>query len=102
MATSLINIRGTSKGIILTLDDEGMITDIFAELKSFLVKNHLNVKNDNAPITVKLGYRYLKESQELELRKLLEDEYELYIANLSSEMTSKSQEIKKYHDHKLT
>jgi len=101
MATSLINIRGTSKGIILTLDDEAMFTDIFAELKSFLVKNHLNMKNDNAPITVKLGYRYLKESQEIELRKLLEDEYELHIENLSSELTLKSQVIKKYHDTQI-
>src|SRR5690625_5400462 len=101
MATSLINIRGTSKGIILTLDDEAMFSDIFAELKSFLIKNHLNMKNDNAPITVKLGYRYLKESQEIELRKLLEDEYELHIEKLSSEMTIKRQEIKKYQDTQI-
>src|SRR5699024_12536299 len=98
MATSLINIRGTSKGIILTLDDKAMFTDIFAELKSFLVKNHFNMKNDNAPITVNLDYRYLEESQELELRQLLEDEYELHIDNLSSVLTSKMPVIKKTHD----
>src|SRR5690625_7572031 len=59
------------------------------------------MKNDNAPITVKLGYRYLKESQEIELRKLLEDEYELHIEKLSSELTLKSQVIKKYQDTQI-
>src|SRR5690625_5910765 len=101
MATSLINIRGTSKATMMSLDDAGMFSDIFAELKSFHIKNHLNMKNDNAPITVKLGYRYLKESQEIELRKLLEDEYELHIEKLSSELTLKSQVIKKYHDTQI-
>src|SRR5699024_1273148 len=98
MATSLINIKGTCKGIILKLDDEAMINVIIAELKSSLVKIHLNMINDNAPITVKLVYRYLKESQALELRKLLADEYESHIENLSSELTLKSLVIKKY-DH---
>src|SRR5699024_3288548 len=91
----------TSKGIILTLDDEAMFSDIFAELKSCLVKNHLNMKNDNAPITVKLGYRYLKESLEIKLRKLLEDIYDLHIENLLSELTLKSQVLKKYHDTQI-
>src|SRR5690625_4403224 len=101
MATSLIYIRGTSKGIILTLDDESMFSDIFAELQSFLIKNHFNMKNDNAPITIKLVYRYIKESQKIERRKLLEDEYELQIEKLSSELTLKSQVIKKYQDTQI-
>src|SRR5690625_8009748 len=78
-----------------------MFINIFVKLKSFLIKNHLNMKNDNATITVKLGYRYLKESQEIELRKLLEDEYELHIEKLSSELTLKSQVIKKYQDTQI-
>lgn len=97
MSTHLINIKGTRKGIILTLDDEAVFLDVFSELKSFLSDNHLNMKNDNVPITVKLGYRYLKEFQESELRSLLEDDYELHIENLESKLALKSKTLESYN-----
>src|SRR5699024_4454989 len=90
MTTNLISIKGTSEGIILTLNDEAAFKDIFEELKTFLAKNHLNMKSDNVLITVKLGYRYLKEKQEQELRKLLEEEYKLNIETLKSELALKN------------
>lgn len=97
MSTHLINIKGTRKGIILTLDDEAVFVDVFSELKSFLSDNHLNMKNDNVPITVKLGYRYLKKFQESELRSLLEDDYELHIENLESKLALKSKILESYN-----
>lgn len=101
MTTNLINIKGTSKGFILTLDDEVSFSDIFTELKNFLSDNHLNMKNDNVLITVKLGYRYLKESQEAELRNLFEHEYELHIKNIESELTLKSKVLENYNNSQV-
>lgn len=101
MTTHLINIKGTRKGIIITLDDEAVFLDVFTELKSFLSENHLNMKNDNVSITVKLGYRYLKESQETELRSLLEDDYELHIENLKSKLALKNKTLEDYNKSQI-
>ena len=101
MTTHLIKIKGTRKGIILTLDDEAVFLDVFTELKCFLSDNHLNMKNDNVSITVKLGYRYLKESQESELRSLLENDYELHIENLESKLTLRSKTLENYNKSQI-
>lgn len=101
MSVNLISIKGTSKGIILTLDDEAVFLDVFEELKTFLFDNHLSMKNDNVPITVKLGYRYLKESQEKKLKALLEDKYKLHIENLESKLVLKSKVLKSYNESQI-
>lgn len=101
MTKSLINMKGTSKGIILTIDDEAVFNDIYEELKIFLYDNHLNIKREDVLITVKLGYRYLKDDQEKRLRELLEDEYKLHIENLESEVTLKSKVLKNYNETQI-
>ena len=101
MSTNLINLKGTSKGIILTLDDEAGFSNVFEELNKFLLDNHLSMKNDTVPITVKLGYRYLKESQEEKLKKLLEDEYKLHIEILESELVPKNEVLQKYNESQI-
>lgn len=97
MTKNLVSIKGTNKGIILTLDDEAVFSDVLEELKTFLYDNHLNIKSEDVLITVKLGYRYLKDQHEEILRELLEDKYKLHIENLNSELTLKSKVLNDYH-----
>ncbi len=101
MSTNLINLKGTSKGIILTLNDEAGFSNVLEELKKFLLDNHLSMKSDTVPITVKLGYRYLKKSQEEKLKKLLEEEYKLHIENLETELIPKNEVLQKYNESQI-
>src|SRR5699024_8046262 len=53
--------------------------------------------DENVPVTVALGYRYLKEEEGLVLHKLLEEDYNFLIQNIQSEVVSKA-EVDKWRD----
>ena len=96
-SNELVSIKGTKQGIILNLDDNESFEAVFKQLQNFMYENHLNMKNNNVPIFVKLGYRYLKDIEKEKLSTLLEKEYKLHIENFDSELVLKEQVFNLYN-----
>lgn len=97
----LVIIKGTKKGLVLQIDDSCSFDDAFIELEMKLIDGHDQQTKENIPVTISLGYRYLKAEDERRIRQLLEGEYNFLIQKIKSDVVSKADVNKWREEHEV-
>lgn len=87
----LVMIKGTKEGLVLQVDDSCSFNAAFKELSLKLKEGEPHRDHSNVSVIVKLGYRYLKDEQERQIRQLLEQDYKFSIEKIESDVISKNE-----------
>lgn len=92
MEKTYITIKGTKDGLIFNMDDTCSYQDLILELKGKLNHSHQRFLQSSTinRVTVKLGYRYLSQEQEREVKDLIRtSKGNLVVDKLVSEVVTK-------------
>ena len=87
----LVTIKGTKEGLIFYLDDSHLFEAVYEELQKVLTSNPFHQNPQKVSVIIHLGYRYLKEHQKKELRKLIEQDQRFHVEKFSSEVMNKQE-----------
>src|SRR5690625_1321350 len=82
----LVTIKGTKEGLIFYLDDYHLFEAVYEELPKVLTSDPFLQNPQKVSVIIHLCYRYLKENQKKELRKLIEQDQRFHVEKFSSEV----------------
>ncbi|TLS39420.1 septum site-determining protein MinC [Pseudalkalibacillus caeni] len=85
-------IKGTKEGLNLVLDDTCSFQDLLGEIKEKLSTQHVkNTDGQSITVHLKIGNRYLTESQEKQIRSLIQNNKSLAVETIESNVITKKQ-----------
>ncbi|WP_096198864.1 septum site-determining protein MinC [Bacillus sp. FJAT-45350] len=93
-----VTIKGTKDGLIFMLDDEASFNELLRELQDKLSSKHY--QQDEGPevqVNLAIGNRYLTNEQEEQLIELIENDRNLIVEEINSNVVTKleAEELKK-------
>lgn len=89
-----VTIKGTKDGLVFFMDDSCSFEDLVSDLKNKVEFSHQQILSGPViHITVNLGYRYLTEKQEEQIRQIIRKRGNLVIKEFVSEVISREQAL---------
>ncbi|GGH85844.1 septum site-determining protein MinC [Pullulanibacillus pueri] len=99
----LVTIKGKKDGLILSLDDRCSFEQLIAELKTKLSVQGTYYHDDPLiSVKVEAGNRYLTEEDRKEIHKIIREEKQLFVAEISSNVFTAEQVEEKVKQQQLT
>lgn len=87
-----VNIKGTKEGLIFYLDDDCTFQALVEAIKTTLsVTDEYTNKDEKAPVTLKLGCRYLRPEQKEILEQVIEKDRHFVIDKYDSEVIGRKE-----------
>jgi septum site-determining protein MinC len=93
-----VTIKGTRDGLTLFIDDRCSFEDVCRELKDKLAVNRPKKEEQEVPVTIKLGNRYLYDDQKEELEKIISDESQFTVTSIESNVILRSDALEMLED----
>lgn len=93
-----VTIKGTRDGLTLFIDDRCSFEDVCRELIDKLAVNRPEKEEQEVPVTIKLGNRYLYDDQKEELEKIISDESQFTVQRLESNVILRSDALEMLED----
>jgi septum site-determining protein MinC len=82
-------IKGKREGLFIYFNEDCSYNDILDELKGKLSTNVFASGQNRTPVYIETGYRYLKESQEAEIKEIINSTKNLYVDSIQSLVVSR-------------
>lgn len=90
-AKPAVTIKGTKDGLVFYLDDRCAFDTLLSELKEKLKDHPQFLNGPLLHVTVNLGYRYLDQQQEQEVKELIRQEGNLIVSKMESLVVTKEE-----------